>query len=153
EWEAQGPNKFPCKPCRPRNKITKVPYDPRPFALPYIKNTQIFVCPSDYGVQNWPDEPTLGKPVWKVEGTSYCLNTVMTRLSSIANIPLPAETYMGAEILSWHSDSPVVYWATTTGGPARVTYFADGHAKLALESLIASQCTPQPSAPGVGPVF
>ena len=153
EWEVQTPNRFPCKPCRPRNKVTKLPYDSRPFALPYIKSTQLFICPSDYGIPNWPDEPTKGGPVWKGEGTSYCLNTVMTRLGSLAAIPIPAETYMGAEIFSWHSDDPLNYWRNTNGGPVRVAYFADGHAKLATEALIASQCTPQPSAPGVGPVF
>src|SRR5438477_7488040 len=32
EWEpdtTKGNTAFPCKPCRPRNKVTKLPYDPR----------------------------------------------------------------------------------------------------------------------------
>ncbi len=152
EWVLR-PGSFPCRPCRPVNKNTGLAYDPRPFAMPYIKNTQIFVCPSDYGipVALVPDDPSQGRPVWKVEGTSYCLNTVMTRLGTLAAIPLPAETYMGAEIYSWHSDNPFEYWFHRSGGPVRVAYFCDGHAKLATEAMIAAQCSP-PAAPGVGPV-
>lgn len=150
EWKLL-PGSFPCRPCRPRNIKTGQPYDARPFALPYIKNTQIFVCPSDFGPKNWTQDPAYGGPIWKTEGTSYCLNTVMTRLGTLASIPLPAETYMGAEILSWHSDDPITYWFNRSGGPVRVAYFCDGHAKLATEQTIASQCSP-PAAPGVGPV-
>jgi prepilin-type N-terminal cleavage/methylation domain-containing protein len=150
EWQLR-PGSFPCRPCRPVNKITGKTYDPRPFALPYIKNTQIFVCPSDTGPRGWIQDPSNGQPIWQAEGTSYCLNTVMTRLGSLAAIPLPAETYMGAEILSWHSDDPITYWFNRSGGPVRVAYFVDGHAKLTTEDLIASQCSP-PAAPGVGPV-
>lgn len=145
------PGSFPCRPCRPVNIKTGLPYDPRPYAMPYIKNTQIFVCPSDQG-KNAPQDPvTQGTPIWKGEVSSYCLNTVMTRLGALAAIPLPAETYMGAEIESWHSDDPINYWLNRTGGPVRVAYFCDGHAKLTTEQTIASQCSP-PAAPGVGPV-
>src|SRR5438105_14223947 len=35
EWKIGGPKKYPCRPCRPKNKLTGLPYDPRPFALPY----------------------------------------------------------------------------------------------------------------------
>ncbi len=159
EWEPFPGGKFPCKPCRPRNKVTKLPYDPRIFALPYIKNTDIFKCPSDVGISASlvPAEPTGGIAVWKAHGTSYCLNTVMTRLGTMAAIPRPADTYMGAEIYSWHSGDPFTYWSQGNSGPARVAYFADGHAKLATENFIASQCTPQPAFPndagGFTPVF
>ncbi len=158
-WEPQSALVFPCKPCRPRLKTTKVPYDPTIFALPYIKNTGIFKCPSDVGINaaRMPGEPTVGGPVWKRENTSYCLNTVMTRLSSLAAIPKPAETYMGAEVFSFHSDDPYTYFLGKNSGPVRVAYFADGHAKLATEQFIAAQCSPQPSYPddngGFTPVF
>src|SRR2546423_15568812 len=46
EWVLR-PGTFPCRPCRPINIKTGCPYDQRVFALPYIKNTQIFVCPSE----------------------------------------------------------------------------------------------------------
>ena len=148
EWVLR-PGSFPCRPCRPLSTRTGKPYDPRPFAMPYIKNTQIFVCPSDDGAKGWAQDPSNGQAIWRAEGTSYCLNTVMTRLGHLAAFPLPAETYMGAEIIPWHSDDPIPYWFNRSGGPVRVAYFRDGHAKLATEPLSAAQCSP-PAAPGVG---
>lgn len=144
EWEPQAAGPFPCKPCRPRHRVTGKPYDPRIFAMPYIKSTDLFKCPSDFGIptSKVPAEPTGGQSVWKVEGTSYCLNTVMMRLGSLASIPRPATTYMGAEVYSWHSDDPFGYWLNRWDGPVRVAYFADGHAKLTTEALIAKQCSP-----------
>lgn len=149
-------NKYPCKPCRPHLKTDdSVIYDPTVYAIPYIKNYDIFKCPSDVGIPtNLVRDPSQGQPVWKVEHTSYCLNTVVTRLHSIGAIPLPAETYMGAEVLSFHvgiSDA-VAAWAASTPnnsnkGPQRVAYFCDGHAKLAGEGFIAAQCIPTPSYP------
>src|SRR5205085_3653962 len=50
EWIPQAAGAFPCKPCRPKNKLTNLPYDPRIFALPYIQNTDIYKCPSDFGI-------------------------------------------------------------------------------------------------------
>ncbi len=173
-WVAANPNPFPCKPCRPRRKANVPPddpvlfpkldqaaYDPRVFAMPYIKNTGIFKCPSDNGIPAGlvPGDPSQGRPVWQVEGTSYCLNTVMTRVGALAGIPLPANTYMGAEVASFHEgiDRAIQGWTTaSTGalntrydsiGPARVAYFCDGHVKLATERFIALQCSPQPSYP------
>lgn len=140
-----GTGPYPCKPCRT--------IDIRPYAIPYIKSEGLFQCPSDSGipVSLIPAEPTKGQPVWKVEGSSYCLNTVVTRLHSLAAIALPADTYMGAEVFSWHADNPTEYWMNKTGHPARVAYFCDGHAKVTQEATIAEQCSP-PAAPGIGPV-
>ncbi len=147
EW-AFRPGGFPCKPCRPIHKVTGVPYDPRIFAIPYIKNHGIFACPSDIGVSRTlvPAEPTTAQ-MWREvaqggEGTSYCLNTVMTRLGTMAALPRPAETYMGAEILGWHSDEAVKHWFDRWGGPGRVAYFGDGHAKMISEKGISLQCSP-----------
>jgi prepilin-type N-terminal cleavage/methylation domain-containing protein len=149
-------NKYPCKPCRPHLKTDdSIIYDPTIYALPYIKNRDIFKCPSDVGIPlALVNDPSQGKPVWKVENTSYCLNTVVTRLGSIAAIPLPSETYMGAEVLSFHVgvNDAVAAWAASTpnnssSGPQRVAYFCDGHAKLAGEGFIAAQCIPTPSVP------
>src|SRR5262249_28680323 len=132
-------NKYPCKPCRPHLKTNdSITYDPTIYAIPYIKNYDIFKCPSDVGIPvNLVNDPSQGQSVWKVEHTSYCLNTVVTRLGSLASIPLPAETYMGAEVLSFHVgvQEAVKAWANatpfnTTYGPQRVAYFCDGHAKL-----------------------
>ena len=156
---------YPCKPCRPRRASDGQAYDPRVYAMPYIKNTDMFKCPSDTGIPVGlvPDEPSQGQPIWKAEGTSYCLNTVMTRLGTIAAIPLPAETYMGAEIASFHAGTQraVSGWKTAatgpedqrrdTQGPTRIAYFCDGHVKVVGERFIALQCSP-PAAPGIGPV-
>lgn len=152
EWMLRPGTPFPCKPCRLVNKATGAPYDPRTFALPYIKTVDLFKCPSDVGIPtSIASEPSKGQPVWKFEGTSYCLNTVVTRLGSLAAIPEPAETYMGAEVYGWHGDDAKNRWQTTTGHPNRIAYFVDGHVKIVGESYIAKQCSP-PAAPGVGVV-
>jgi len=139
-----APGAFPCKPCRPLNKLTGKPYDSSVWALPYIKSTNIFHCPSDNGIPKVAAEPTLGKPVWQMEGSSYCLNTVMTRIGRMAAIPYPAETYMGAEVYSWHfqPSNATLLWQSKSGQPSRVAYFADGHAKIVPEAFIAAQCSP-----------
>jgi prepilin-type N-terminal cleavage/methylation domain-containing protein len=152
QWMMRPGGPFPCKPCRPIDKVTGAPYDPRPFAMPYIKSEGLFRCPSDFGMPaSIVDEPSKGKPVWQTEGTSYCLNTVVTRLAALAAIPEPADTYMGAEVYGWHADGGEQKWRDTTGHPVRVAYFVDGHAKLVGEKFISLQCAP-PAAPGVGPV-
>jgi prepilin-type N-terminal cleavage/methylation domain-containing protein len=149
EWKLL-PGAFPCKPCRPVNKVTGKAYDPRIFAMPYVKNDLMFRCPSDTGIpSSIPDEPTKGQPVWKGEGSSYCLNTVCMRLGSVAAVPEPSGTYMGAEIYGWHADDAANKWKAATGHPVRVAYFVDGHAKVVGESFIKAQCSP-PAAPGVG---
>jgi prepilin-type N-terminal cleavage/methylation domain-containing protein len=153
EWVALPGAAFPCKPCRPFHRVTNTPYDPRIFALPYIKNNGIFRCPSDNGISRArvPTEPTTA-PLWKEfneggQGTSYCLNTVMTRLRTMAAIPRPADTYMGAEILAFHSGEDAIdNWRNIRGGPGRMAYFADGHAKNITERGIAQQCSP-PAVP------
>ncbi len=157
--------KYPCKPCRPHLKTNDaVIYDPTLYALPYIKSIDLFKCPSDVGMPtSLVNDPSQGQPVWKVEKTSYCINTVVTRAGGLAAIPLPAETYLGAEVLAFHigvSDAIKAWAAATPGnstyGPPRVAYFVDGHAKLASEGFIAAQCSPQPSLPtdsGLVPVF
>ena len=61
----------------------------------------------------------------------------MTRLQKSAAILVPADTFMGAEVWSWHA--PKV---------RRAAYFADGHADLTPDPNIAKQCSPpaQPDA-------
>ena len=175
QWKPAGALPFPCKPCRPRRKATlpaddpvmfpktdQAAYDPRVFAMPYVKNIDIFKCPSDVGIPagQVPGDPSQGVPVWKVEGTSYCLNSALTRIGALASIPRVAETYFGAEVTSFHAgmDDAIAGWkAAATGpsgptysdlkGPIRVAYFCDGHAKLATERFIAQQCTPTPAIP------
>lgn len=144
EWKLRTGGPFPCKPCRPISTKTGLPYDPSVFAMPYVKSQAMFHCPDDNGipVNLIPDEPSGNNPVWQSEGSSYCLNTVMTRLSTLAACPRPAETYLGAEVFAFHSDDPVNNWRQQKGGPGRVTYFADGHVKLATEKTIALQCSP-----------
>jgi len=140
---------FPCRPCRT--------IDWRPYARPYIKNEQLFVCPSDSGVPaavtTDPMNQVSPRPSRLADfyGSSYCLNTVVTRLGSEAALPLPAETYMGAEIWSWHSADALQYYQNGTGNPARIGFYCDGHAKISSEKDIQAQCQP-PSAPGIGAV-
>ncbi len=141
---AAGPA-FPCKPCRTM--------DWRDYPRPYVKNEQMFRCPSDFGVPPaLAADPTLGGPVWREPalggyGSSYCINVVMTRVGGLASIPAPADTYLGAEIYPWHSPDALAYLQGRTGHPSRVAYFADGHAKVVAESEIAKQCVPVPALP------
>lgn len=134
---------YPCKPCRTDGGTFKS------IILPYIKNPQMFVCPSDRGVPasftNDPFNLASPKPARMADfyGSSYCLNVVVTRLGSEAEIALPSETYMGAEIFPWHTSTSdaVSYIAGKTTNAVRVAYFCDGHAKVAPEKTIADQCT------------
>ena len=174
QWVPANANPFPCKPCRPR-RIASVPpddpvkfpktdqsaYDPRVYAMPYTKSLDVFKCPSDTGISAAlvPGDPSQGVPVWKVEGTSYCMNSALTRVGALAAVPRPAETYFGAEVTSFHAgmtDAVQGWKDAATGaealrhdskGPIRVAYFCDGHAKLATERFIAQQCTPTPAIP------
>ncbi len=162
--------KFPCKPCRPVWALNPSQYyDPTIYALPYIKSIDIFKCPDDSGIGTFTvngttySDPSGGLPVWKEEHTSYCLNTVMTRVGALAGIILPSETYMGAEVMSFHlgKGDAQVAWATAKPGisnigPRRIAYFCDGHAKITSDGFIASQCSPQPALPtdsGLVPVY
>ena len=157
-WAGQpGPipaNPYPCKPCRPKNIATGKAYDPSVFAMPYVKSQAMFHCPSDSGIPASVNDPTSasGKPVWQVEGSSYCINTVVTRIGSTAAIQYPAETYLGAEVYSWHMTDAATLFSTKSGAPTRVAYFCDGHAKVVGESFIAEQCgglAPYSSSPSM----
>jgi prepilin-type N-terminal cleavage/methylation domain-containing protein len=149
-------NAFPCKPCRT--------IDWRPYAIPYIGGTtnmtnssRVYVCPADIGIPTdiaadpfnaaTPRPPRLSE----FYGSSYCLNAVVTRLGKAAAIPQPADTFMGAEIWSWHQPLAIQDFRGATKRPIRVAYFCDGHATVASEEFIQQQCAP-PAAPGIGPV-
>ncbi|HEV2474882.1 MAG TPA: hypothetical protein VGS41_19550, partial [Chthonomonadales bacterium] len=143
-------------------KMDQAAYDPRVYSYPYIKNIDIFKCPSDNGIPASlvPADPSQGVTLWKEEGSSYCLNTVMTRLGSLAAIPDPSDTYMGAELTSFHAgiNSAIAAWVAAEpvngqndiAGPVRVAYFCDGHAKLATERFISLQCSPPAYPDGNG---
>ena len=143
---------YPCKPCRTA--------DWRPYAMPYLgQSSNCFACPSDKGIPadiaadpfNQTD-PRLKRMV-EFYGSSFCLNVVVTRLGKEAAIQIPAETYMGAEIWSWHPPQQMAMgnFKAKTAKPVRVSYFCDGHAQVVSELAIAEQCAP-PAAPGIGPV-
>jgi prepilin-type N-terminal cleavage/methylation domain-containing protein len=154
EWVPGAAGRYPCKPCRPKNKVTGLLYDPRPFGMPYIKSLDVFKCPSDYGIDHnqFPAEPTTSLSVYEEfsrggQGTSYCINTVVMRVGTLSGIPRPAETYLGAEVFSWHDPDAASDFLNTVGGPVRVAYFVDSHAKVVSEQYISKQCSPAPSLP------
>jgi prepilin-type N-terminal cleavage/methylation domain-containing protein len=142
-----SPLAYPCKPCRTDNGIWKN------LVQPYVKNTQLFICPSDVNVpSNIASDPANSaspRPARMADfyGSSYCMNVVLARLGSEAAVVLPAETYMGAEIFPWHSPNGFSYFSGRTGNPVRIAYYADGHAKVASEQAIAAQCVPNPALP------
>ncbi len=132
------PGMFPCKPCRTTNWLVYV-MDNMAGA------SNAFVCPSDNGVPaSFTADPVViagAKSVWSVELTSYCFNTVMTRLVSPEAVIQPSDAFMGAEVFSWHA--PRI---------RRAAYFADGHAEVTADANIAKQCVPpsQPDASSPG---
>jgi prepilin-type N-terminal cleavage/methylation domain-containing protein len=131
-----GPG-YPCKPCRTLDPSTNwVGY-----AIEYMgRASNAFACPSDKGVpSSFASDPSLGMPVWQFERTSYCLNTVMTRVGSPDAIIIPSDTFMGAEVWSWHKP-----------GISRAAYFCDGHSELTPDVKIAKQCAPFPAMPNPG---
>ena len=144
---------FPCKPCRTTNWLV--------YSLAYVGNaTNLYVCPADYGVPaDLAADPfnqvTTNRPKRMSDfyGSSYCLNTVVTRLEKEAAILQPSETYYGAEIFTWHPPKAfgLSNFRARSDRAVRVAYFVDGHAGLISEAGLAAQCVP-PAAPGIGPV-
>ena len=143
---------YPCKPCRT--------IDWRPYATPFLGgSSNTFSCPSDRGIPEDiaadPFNQTNARPKRLADfyGSSFCLNTVITRLNKEDAVLQPAATYMGAEIWSWHPPQKMAVgnFQVKTAIPVRVGYFCDGHTTVVSEIDIAAQCSP-PSAPGIGPV-
>jgi hypothetical protein len=145
---AAGPA-YPCKPCRTTNWIV--------YATNYTSTTNVFVCPSDRGLpadlaaDPFNQTNPVPKRMADFYGSSFCLNVVMTRLGKESSIPIPSETFMGAEIWSWHQPLAINDFRGATKKPIRMAYFVDGHAATTAEKTIQEQCAP-PSAPGLGPV-
>ncbi len=152
---AAGPA-YPCKPCRT--------IDWRPYATSYLatrtnmtNSATAFVCPGDNGIPAAlaadPFNSATPRPNRMADfyGSSFCLNTVMTRLGTETAVVMPADTFMGAEIWSWHAPMAINDFKGATAKPIRVAYFCDGHAAVTSEMTIQQQCAP-PSAPGIGPV-
>ena len=152
---AAGPA-YPCKACRT--------IDWRPYAMPYLSGTTnltnasgVFVCPADNGIPQAiaadPFNALSARPPHFADfyGSSCCLNTVMTRLEKESAIRIPSDTFMGAEIWSWHQPLAIAEFQGKTKKPIRVAYFCDGHAGVTSEEFIQQQCIP-PAAPGIGPV-
>jgi len=147
---------YPCKPCRT--------IDWRQYAIAYIGGSTnltniagVYVCPADNGIPTAiaadPFNSQAPRPQRFADfyGSSYCLNTVMTRLIKEAAIVQPADTFMGAEIWSWHQPLAIQDFQGKTKKPIRVAYFCDAHATITSEDFIQQQCAP-PAAPGIGPV-
>lgn len=140
---------YPCKPCRTTGWVQ--------YAYPYLSSSNVFVCPSDKGVPveiaSDPMNTTNARPKTMAQfyGSSFCLNTVMTRLGKQSAIPEPAATFEGAEIWSWHQPLAINDFKGATVKPIRMAYFVDGHAAVTAELTIQQQCAP-PAAPGLGPV-
>jgi len=145
---------FPCKPCRT--------IDWRPYVTNYLSATtnitngsKVFVCPADKGIPQAiaadPFNAITPRPLRFADfyGSSYCFNTVMTRLGKETAVLIPSETVMGAEVWSWHQPLAIQDFQGKTKKPIRVAYFCDGHSAVTSEEFISQQCTP-PSAPGIG---
>lgn len=155
---------YPCKPCRTIDwRIYAAPYLARNLNINtnastnVISTSAVFVCPGDKGIPTAiaadPFNAVTPRPLRFSDfyGSSYCLNTVMTRLGKETSIPLPTDTFMGAEVWSWHEPMALADFQGHTVIPVRVAYFCDGHSGVTSEAFIQGQCSP-PAAPGIGPV-
>jgi prepilin-type N-terminal cleavage/methylation domain-containing protein len=149
---------YPCKPCRT--------LDWRIYTTNYLSTSTnitnsatVYVCPSDKGIPSAiaadPFNQLTPRPRRFADfyGSSYCLNTVMSRLGKESAILQTSETFFGAEIWSWHQPQQIQVdnFAAKTKKAIRMAYFTDGHAAVTSEDFISQQCSP-PSAPGIGPV-
>jgi hypothetical protein len=143
---------FTCKPCRTTNWLV--------YSAKYVSNTtNLYVCPADDGVpvdlaaDPFNQQPVRPKRMASFYGSSYCLNTVVTRLEKESAIMQPADTYYGAEIWSWHPTKAFALsnFRARSEREVRVAYFVDGHAGMISEIGLAAQCVP-PAAPGIGVV-
>jgi prepilin-type N-terminal cleavage/methylation domain-containing protein len=148
---------YSCKPCRTD--------DWRIYAASYLSTSTnavamggncVFVCPSDKGIPGViaadPFNAVAPRPNRFADffGSSYCLNAVLTRLGKETAVLMPSDTFMGAEVWSWHEPMSLSN-QQNTNSPIRIAYFVDGHSSVTAEAFIAAQCSP-PSAPGIGPV-
>ena len=145
DYEHKYPPRFPapgggvisCKPCRTTNWLV--------YMMPYLSgSSNALKCPSDKSVPAamFADDPSVpAKSVFASDQSSYCFNTVMTRVGSPEAIIQPSDAFMGAEVWSWHAP-----------GVRRAAYFADGHSELTADPNIARQCAPpaQPDASYTG---
>lgn len=122
------------------------------FALPYIKNEQIFRCPSDLGENYWGRSSTgwpWSKEKWWGHPTSYHFRHVfdaagpdgggnVRRGTADAALGAPAQQIMIFEAAAFHKEKLPLYGGVhPTGTPVRppndrqlVAGFADGHAKV-----------------------
>jgi prepilin-type N-terminal cleavage/methylation domain-containing protein len=140
---------YPCKPCRTTNWLV--------YATNYTGTTNIFACPSDKGIpadiaaDPFHQASPAVKRMADFYGSSYCFNVVMTRLGKESAVLMPSDTFMGAEIWSWHQPLAISDFKGGTLKPIRMAYFCDGSARVTAEKTIQEQCAP-PAAPGIGPV-
>ena len=147
---------YSCKPCRTEDwRIYMAGYLSATTNLPSSGNS-VFICPTDKGIPQVvaadPFNALTPRPDRFADffGSSYCLNVVLTRLGKEAAVVMPSDTFMGAEIWSWHEPMSLSN-SQGTNKPIRVAYFVDGHSAISSEGFILQQCSP-PSAPGIGPV-
>jgi prepilin-type N-terminal cleavage/methylation domain-containing protein len=148
---------YSCKPCRTDDwRIYTASYLSTSTNAVAMGSSCVFVCPSDKGIPAAiaadPFNAVAPRPDRFADffGSSYCLNAVLTRLEKETAVVMPSDTFMGAEIWSWH-EAMALSNQQNTNSPIRVAYFVDGHSAVTAESFIAQQCSP-PSAPGIGPV-
>jgi prepilin-type N-terminal cleavage/methylation domain-containing protein len=152
---AAGPS-YSCKPCRTTNWTQYVSAYLATSTNVTGSSSSPFICTADNGIPKVvaadPFNAATPRPGRLADfyGSSYCLNTVMTRLGKETAVRIPSDTFMGAEIWSWHEPLALANAQNKTL-PIRVAYFCDGHSEVTSEAIIAAQCSP-PAAPGIGPV-
>ena len=111
-----------------------------PMMMPYVRNQQLFSCPSDDGVpyDSW-QQILHGRSCFEVYGTSYWYNIgLWGRLErDVLAVDNPSDVLLNIEIWLWHrAYQDVTIHQNHRREPARVWGFLDGHAKFMPEYLV-----------------
>ncbi len=94
---------------------------------PYIKNTQIFRCPSDPQVGRWIDGNERGSYYMRHSHDAYVASGFgLVRMSIVQR---PAQLALFMEEMWHHGGDPYAFNGTDTGGKGANAGFYDGHAK------------------------
>jgi hypothetical protein len=109
---------------------------------PYIKNTQIFVCPSDNRSDRWISGKQRGSYYWRhALDTESAINNRNIRQPDLQH---PAQmAFLVEEAWHWGGGSRFCWTATNDGATKDINaVYADGHAKLLRVPFVSAIGTP-----------
>lgn len=97
---------------------------------PYVKNEQIFVCPSDSNADMSAGDPSYG---WNYRFISYGTHNPGDPITTLGDFEKPAQTILMADATQYYVRGPGTtnqsYWPEPRHNEGSNFGFADGHAK------------------------